>query len=65
MSMVFGAPFFSLLCRIVLPPELTSPGINFIDAQPRDRLGELAFSYIREEGAVKHLAEKVEGADDR
>lgn len=43
----------------------TQPGINFIDAQPRDRLGELAFSYIREEGAVKELAGVVEGSDDR
>lgn len=40
-------------------------GINFIDAQPRDRLGELAFSYIREEGAVKDLAGVVEGSSDR
>ena len=40
-------------------------GINFIDAQPRDRLGELAFSYIREEGAVKDLAGLVDGSSDR
>lgn len=38
-----------------------SLGINFIDAQPRDRLGELAFEYIREEGAVRNLAGVVEG----
>lgn len=41
------------------------PGINFIDAQPRERLGELAFSYIREEGGVKDLAGVVEGSADR
>lgn len=42
-----------------------SAGINFIDAQPRERLGELAFDYIREEGAVRSLAGAVEGGNDR
>eukprot|EP00752_Nemacystus_decipiens_P010276 g9158.t1 len=49
-----------LACRVVY-----KEGINFIDAQPRDRLGELAFSYIREEGAVSDLAGVVEGSSDR
>lgn len=40
-------------------------GINFVDAQPRDRLGNLAFDYIREEGVVRRLAGVVEGAGDR
>eukprot|EP00903_Cladosiphon_okamuranus_P014976 g13861.t1 len=49
-----------LACRVVY-----KEGINFIDAQPRDRLGELAFSYIKEEEAVKDLAGVVESSDDR
>lgn len=44
---------------------VVQPGINFIDAQPRDRLGELALSYIKEEGAIKDLAGVVEGSNDR
>lgn len=66
MYSTFLLPCVYIFCLCVLGLVVPdSPGINFIDAQPRDRLGELAFSYIREEGAVKDLAGVVEGSNDR
>ncbi|CAM9860894.1 unnamed protein product [Ascophyllum nodosum] len=49
-----------LACKVVY-----TEGINFIDAQPRARLGGLAFDYIREDGVIRSLVGVVEDAADR
>ncbi|CAM9314944.1 unnamed protein product [Discosporangium mesarthrocarpum] len=38
-------------------------GVNFVDAQPKDRLGLLALEYINTEGHIRDLADAVQSGD--